>query len=300
MLDSIGQVGVDPGTEWGTGLTSTADNTLRRKATVTAGDPNGADAFDPAAEWDGFADRHLRRARRAHRRAAAPLTAVAACGAPSTARAAPPATPRGHRDRPDDTVVDLADGHRRSTRRRPPARSPVPRSPRAGRRAARRPRRSPSTRRRRRHVRRADRCLDTDADAADRHLHAHRAGAAGAPRRRGAGPADLDAGPTDRSPLAPRRATARRAPVRRARRDHPEDAARTVGRQRPVRLLPAEPPGAADGDPTTSDGIFVFMGAFTTLIGGYAPSRSATRWCSRAGCRSSSTSPSSPAPRWSR
>jgi uncharacterized protein len=27
----------------------------------------------------------------------------------------------------------------------------------------------------------------------------------------------------------------------------------------------------ADGDPTTSDGIFVFLGAFTTLIGGYAP-----------------------------
>ena len=27
----------------------------------------------------------------------------------------------------------------------------------------------------------------------------------------------------------------------------------------------------ADGDPTTSDGIFVFMGSFTTLIGGYVP-----------------------------
>jgi predicted extracellular nuclease len=29
--------------------------------------------------------------------------------------------------------------------------------------------------------------------------------------------------------------------------------------------------GADDGDPASSDGIFVFMGAFTTLIGGYAP-----------------------------
>ena len=55
VIDAIGQVGVDPGTEWGTGLTSTADNTLRRKANVCAGDPNGADAFDPASEWDGFA-----------------------------------------------------------------------------------------------------------------------------------------------------------------------------------------------------------------------------------------------------
>ena len=29
--------------------------------------------------------------------------------------------------------------------------------------------------------------------------------------------------------------------------------------------------GATDGDPTSSDGIFVFMGTFTSLIGGYAP-----------------------------
>ena len=29
--------------------------------------------------------------------------------------------------------------------------------------------------------------------------------------------------------------------------------------------------GAEDGDPTTSDGVFVFMSTFTTLIGGYAP-----------------------------
>ena len=29
--------------------------------------------------------------------------------------------------------------------------------------------------------------------------------------------------------------------------------------------------GATDGDPTSSDGIFVFLGAFTTLIGGYTP-----------------------------
>jgi predicted extracellular nuclease len=55
VIDVIGQIGSDPGTEWGTGLTSTADNTLRRKLTVTAGDPNGSDAFDPAVEWDGFA-----------------------------------------------------------------------------------------------------------------------------------------------------------------------------------------------------------------------------------------------------
>lgn len=55
VLDVIGQVGTDPGTQWGTGLASTADNTLRRQATICTGDPDGTDAFDPADEWDGFA-----------------------------------------------------------------------------------------------------------------------------------------------------------------------------------------------------------------------------------------------------
>ncbi|HET9241933.1 MAG TPA: Ig-like domain-containing protein [Gaiella sp.] len=55
VVDVIGQIGLDPGTEWGSGLTSTADNTLRRKASVSAGDPDGANAFDPGVEWDGFA-----------------------------------------------------------------------------------------------------------------------------------------------------------------------------------------------------------------------------------------------------
>jgi predicted extracellular nuclease len=55
IVDVIGQVGFDPGAEWGSGLASTADNTLRRKAAIATGDANGADAFDPAAEWDGFA-----------------------------------------------------------------------------------------------------------------------------------------------------------------------------------------------------------------------------------------------------
>src|SRR5215510_15458619 len=55
IVDSIGQVGVDPGTEWGTGLTSTADNTLRRKAAIEAGDTNSTDAFDPSIQWDAYA-----------------------------------------------------------------------------------------------------------------------------------------------------------------------------------------------------------------------------------------------------
>ena len=55
VIDAIGQIGFDPGSEWGSGLTSTADNTLRRKATICAGDPNGSDVFDPSVEWEGFA-----------------------------------------------------------------------------------------------------------------------------------------------------------------------------------------------------------------------------------------------------
>jgi cysteine-rich repeat protein len=54
-IDVIGQIGFDPGAEWGTGLTSTADNTLRRKCSVTIGDSNGADVFDPSIQWVGSA-----------------------------------------------------------------------------------------------------------------------------------------------------------------------------------------------------------------------------------------------------
>jgi DNA/RNA endonuclease YhcR with UshA esterase domain len=55
IIDVIGQIGLDPGTEWGSGLASTADNTLRRRLSIAAGDPDGANAFDPGLEWDGFA-----------------------------------------------------------------------------------------------------------------------------------------------------------------------------------------------------------------------------------------------------
>jgi predicted extracellular nuclease len=55
VVDSIGQVGVDPGPEWGTGSTSTQDNTLRRMPQVLAGDTDPSDAFDPSVQWLGFA-----------------------------------------------------------------------------------------------------------------------------------------------------------------------------------------------------------------------------------------------------
>ena len=54
-VDSLGVVGTDPGTEWGSGLDSTADNTLRRKRSIGRGDTNTVDAFVPANEWTGYA-----------------------------------------------------------------------------------------------------------------------------------------------------------------------------------------------------------------------------------------------------
>ncbi len=55
VIDAIGQIGFDPGAEWGASLTSTADNTLRRNANVCTGDPDGSNVFDPSTEWVGFA-----------------------------------------------------------------------------------------------------------------------------------------------------------------------------------------------------------------------------------------------------
>ncbi|WP_413306990.1 endonuclease [Bacillus sp. 1P10SD] len=53
IIDRIGQVGNDPGTAWGTDV-KTIDQTLVRKSSVTMGDANPTDAFDPATEWDGL------------------------------------------------------------------------------------------------------------------------------------------------------------------------------------------------------------------------------------------------------
>ncbi|MCB1803905.1 MAG: isopeptide-forming domain-containing fimbrial protein, partial [Candidatus Competibacteraceae bacterium] len=42
-------------TAWGSHQTSTADHTLRRLDTVCVGDTDSSNGFDPATEWDGFA-----------------------------------------------------------------------------------------------------------------------------------------------------------------------------------------------------------------------------------------------------
>ncbi len=55
FVDVIGQVGFDPGTFWGTEPITTVEHTLTRMETVCEGDPIQNDAFDPAEEWNGFA-----------------------------------------------------------------------------------------------------------------------------------------------------------------------------------------------------------------------------------------------------
>lgn len=54
IIDVIGQLGVDPGSTFGTAPTATQNQTLSRKSNVTDGDTNPDDPFDPATEWDGF------------------------------------------------------------------------------------------------------------------------------------------------------------------------------------------------------------------------------------------------------
>lgn len=51
IVDSIGRIGEDPGSGWTGSQVSTVDQTLVRKSSVTAGDANGLDAFDPSVEW---------------------------------------------------------------------------------------------------------------------------------------------------------------------------------------------------------------------------------------------------------
>lgn len=58
-IDVIGQIGFDPGTEWVSGGVSTLDNTLIRNFAIQIGDSNGSDAFNPAAEWTGYATDYI-------------------------------------------------------------------------------------------------------------------------------------------------------------------------------------------------------------------------------------------------
>lgn len=55
-LDVIGQIGNDPGSAWSANGVSTEDASLTRNCSVTTGDTDGSDAFDPSVEWDTATD----------------------------------------------------------------------------------------------------------------------------------------------------------------------------------------------------------------------------------------------------
>lgn len=51
LIDSFGQLGVDPGDEWKNNNVSTKDMTLVRKSSIQVGDNDPLDTFDPSIEW---------------------------------------------------------------------------------------------------------------------------------------------------------------------------------------------------------------------------------------------------------
>jgi predicted extracellular nuclease len=193
VLDSIGQVGVDPGTEWGTGLTSTADNTLRRQTTVASGDTDPSDAFDPAAGWVGFA-----------------TDTFDGLGAYGTGAGEPTPTPTTSGPAPSPT----------------PTPSPTSTTP-------------PS-------VLTVGQVQGPTTDAED--------------------------GAADRSPLAPATGNGGSTSTYDVRGVITQRVlSRTSAGEDQYGFYLQSRRGATDGDPTSSDGIFVFTGRFTTLIGGYEP-----------------------------
>jgi predicted extracellular nuclease len=269
-VDSFGQVGVDPGTEWGTGLTSTADNTLRRKPTVEAGDTNPDDAFDPATEWDGYATDTFD-GLGAHTIGGGGPTdqpAVLSCGSALTTAVGTAATRTVTATDPDDTIVDLVVS----------AVSPTPTAGSISRTAFTPAASAGGT---------ASATLTADADlpagayavtltSTDLDGGTATCGftvQVNAPLTVGAVQGqtlDSEDGRADRSPLAP--ATGNSATLYDIRGVVTELAlSKTSAGANQYGFFLQSRLGTEDGDPTTSDGVFVYMGGFTSLIGGYVP-----------------------------
>jgi predicted extracellular nuclease len=271
-IDAIGQLGVDPGTEWGTGLTSTADNTLRRRASISAGDTNPSDAFDPATEWDGFAVDTFDGLGAHTIDGGGPVDApaVLTCGAPLVTSAGTAASRTVTATDPDDTVVDLA------------VTSVIP-SPATG--SITRTSVTPATT-----VGgtasaqvSADADLapgsyavtvtstDTDGTTATCLLTVQITTVLTVGEVQGS-TLDTENGATDRSPLAPASGNATSSTLYDVRGVITQKTlARTARGADQFGFFLQSRLGATDGDPLTSDGIFVFTGTFTTLIGGYLP-----------------------------
>ncbi|HEX2355096.1 MAG TPA: lamin tail domain-containing protein, partial [Micromonosporaceae bacterium] len=261
IVDSVGQVGVDPGAEWGSGLTSTADNTLRRKAAIQAGDTDPTNAFDPATEWDGFATDTFAGL---GEHGGATLTCGGTLVTPEGAAATRVVTATDA----DDTVVDLT----------VTSVDPVPAAGSIARTAFTPAAGTGGTASATVTVTAdvpvgayAVTLNSTDADGAtatcDFTVQVTTVLTVGEVQGT---TTDAEAGKSDRSPLAPAMGSSAlfydvRGVITQRTLARTSAGANQYGFFLQSRL------GTEDGDATTSDGIFVFMGAFTSLIGGYVP-----------------------------
>ncbi|SCL14264.1 lamin tail domain-containing protein [Micromonospora inyonensis] len=272
VLDSIGQVGVDPGTEWGSGVTSTENNTLRRLATVTAGDTDPSDAFDPAAQWAGFATDTSDGLGTHTVDGGGPVDqpAVLTCGPALVTPAGTAASREVTAVDADDRIADLAV----TTVTPAPTAGTIARTAFTAADAVGGTARATVTAS-------ADLAAGayavtvtaTDADGGTATctltVTVTRELTVGEVQ----GPTtDAESGPADRSPLAPPSGNGSSSAlydVRGVVTQH--TLARTSAGAEQHGFFLQSRADATDGDPTSSDGVFVFMGSFTSLIGGYVP-----------------------------
>ncbi|MBQ0977653.1 lamin tail domain-containing protein [Micromonospora sp. M61] len=272
VLDSIGQVGVDPGTEWGAGTISTADNTLRRLPTVAAGDTDPSDAFDPAAQWAGFPVDTFDGlgAHTVDGGGPVDVPATLTCGGPLVTAAGTAATREVTATDPDDTVVDLAVTGVSPT----PTTGSITRTaftPAEGLGGTARATVGTS----------ADltagaytvtlTATDADGGTASCALVVQVTRELTVGEVQGS-TTDAESGPSDRSPLAPASGNGTSSTLYDVRGVITQlTLARTSAGAEQHGFFLQSRTGDTDGDPTSSDGIFVFMGTFTSLVGGYVP-----------------------------
>ena len=271
VVDAIGQVGSDPGTEWGAGLTSTADNTLRRSSAARGGDTDPADAFDPAASWTGFAIDTFD-GLGAHSLDPDPgdLPASLACGGLLTTPQGTAAVRTVTATDPDDTIVELAVSSVAPT----PATGTISRTaftpaPGDGGTATAEVTASADLAAGSYTVTMAATDDDGTTATCTFTVQVTRVLTVGEVQGQ---TLDSENGRTDRSPLAPATGNGSSSTLYDVRGVVTQRTlARTAAGANQYGFFLQSRLGAEDGDPTTSDGVFVFMGSFTSLIGGYVP-----------------------------
>ncbi len=259
-VDVIGQIGVDPGSQWGTGDASTADNTIRRRATIDAGDTDGSDPFDPVDEWDGFPNNTLD-GLGAHSfdpgTGSPPVTVT--CGGPLMTLAGTAAERVVTAADPDGTVVDVA----------VTAVEPAPAAGTIARTALTPATEAGGT---------AEATVTVDADvpagtyavtitATNTDTVVRSATCTLAVTVQGIRPigdvqgpvTDTTDGATFLSPLVGEQVVVQGVVTQKT-------LARSASGNLQNGLFLQNTPATADDDPTTSDGVFVFLGGFTTLL----------------------------------